>query len=197
MKKYWQEIEGWILANGPPMMGTLNGPATAGDLKMLEAKLDQQLPQDFKDFLSVHNGQKGRSLALFDRDTMSNLEEIGIVWEFCNEMLPSLDDYCQRSFGVKMSSTPDAGINDHWWSASWIPITSDGAGNHICIDLDPAEGGTKGQIIRMWHDDPGRALLAPSFSEWIGNYVADLKNGKYQFEDDGSIGGIVKVADVD
>src|ERR1051325_4380886 len=67
------------------------------------------------------------------------------------------------------------GIKDDWWNSFWIPFTHDGAGNHICIDLDPTPNGKYGQIIRMWPDSPDRELYASSFSEYISNYISDLE----------------------
>jgi cell wall assembly regulator SMI1 len=48
------------------------------------------------------------------------------------------------------------------------------------LDLDPAEGGTKGQIIYQFHDDLFRSVEACSFREWMELYVTDLENGKYR-----------------
>ncbi|WP_369123625.1 SMI1/KNR4 family protein [Clostridioides difficile] len=42
----------------------------------------------------------------------------------------------------------------------------------MCIDLDPAEDGSSGQVIRVWHDDARRERIAGSFSEWLAR-VAD------------------------
>ncbi|PPK42935.1 hypothetical protein B0G57_11531 [Trinickia symbiotica] len=37
--------------------------------------------------------------------------------------------------------------------------------------LDGAEGGTYGQVIRIWHDDAQRELVASSFREWLHRLV--------------------------
>ncbi|WP_093230465.1 SMI1/KNR4 family protein [Thermoflavimicrobium dichotomicum] len=71
---------------------------------------------------------------------------------------------------------------DRWWRTKWIPITSDGGGNNHCIDLDPDEGGTPGQIITMWHDEGSRECIASSFREWFANIVTKLENGDYGLE---------------
>jgi cell wall assembly regulator SMI1 len=60
-------------------------------------------------------------------------------------------------------------------------FTSDGCGNHICIDLDPTEDGNFGQVIQMWHDSSNRELYASSFKEWINNYLNDLEQGKFVY----------------
>ena len=81
------------------------------------------------------------------------------------------------------------GVKNNWWNPLWIPITYDGAGNHYCLDLDPAPEGNYGQIIRMWHDNPERTIEANSFKDWVANYATQLKNGQliYSIE----YGGII------
>jgi cell wall assembly regulator SMI1 len=78
-------------------------------------------------------------------------------------------------------STPDKGVKDDWWHPLWIPITYDGSGNNICMDLAPATGGTRGQMITMWRDSGYRNIVANSFEEWISNYIASLENGERVF----------------
>ncbi len=180
------------MANGPMMMQMLNDPASETDLSQLETELGQVLPKDFKDFLAVHNGQPWGALNLFDSDRFLSAEDICTYWQRWNEVLPTIEEGCIEMTGESARSTPDTGIKNNWWNALWIPISSDGAGNSYCIDLDPTPEGKHGQIIRMWHDDPSRELVAPSFRDWINDYVEDLKNGLYIFSEDTGWGGIIK-----
>ena len=83
-----------------------------------------------------------------------------------------------------ITSLPTAGIRNNWWNPHWLPLTYDGAGNHCCLDLSPANGGTYGQVIRMWHDNAERPLLAVSFTQWISEYVEALEAGEYAFSED-------------
>ncbi len=190
MQKCWQRIEAWMKLNAPSMIDELNEPATDNDLLTLEHTLGRNLPTDFKAFLSVHNGQKWGRLEMFDGDEFLNVEHIISDWKGWNEVLPVINADCLATYGQPASSLPDKGIKDDWWNDSWIPITSDGAGNGYCIDLDPTVEGKPGQIIRMWHDDPARDLVASSFSEWIHTYANDLENGLYVFSNNNSHGGI-------
>lgn len=48
-------------------------------------------------------------------------------------------------------------------------------GDGLCIDLDPAPGGTVGQVIRRLHDDDRRERVAASFTQWFpGPVVATI-----------------------
>jgi cell wall assembly regulator SMI1 len=61
-------------------------------------------------------------------------------------------------------------------------LTYDGSGNHDCLDLDPAEDGVAGQVIRMWHDDSTRELVGENFSQWVAYYVEDLQEGRFVYD---------------
>jgi cell wall assembly regulator SMI1 len=79
---------------------------------------------------------------------------------------------------------PDAGIQKAWWHPAWIPVTYDGVGNHDCIDLAPADtDGQSGQLLRLWHDDALRYLVADDFAQWVDFYVEDLEAGLYVYLD--------------
>jgi cell wall assembly regulator SMI1 len=54
----------------------------------------------------------------------------------------------------------------------------------LCIDLDPAEGGHVGQVITMWHDEPGREWIAGSFQEWLSLFVHQLNDDYFRYDPD-------------
>lgn len=64
---------------------------------------------------------------------------------------------------------------DEWWRLGWIPFCGDGGGDHLCVDLDPADGGTVGQVISMWHDMPNRDLTGTSLTDFIEIIAADAE----------------------
>ena len=90
-------------------------------------------------------------------------------------------------------SDPDEGVRPEWYDLEWVPLTHDSCGNHFCVDLDPAAGGTRGQVISFWHDDPQRVVMARSLGQWLNDFADELEAGKlvYSQED----GGIVEAGD--
>ena len=66
---------------------------------------------------------------------------------------------------------------DEWWRLPWIPFCGDGGGNHLCVDMEPAEGGINGQVITMWHNDARRELIAKSLTEFIEIIAGDFERG--------------------
>lgn len=193
MTEAWDRIKRWIKVNHPGMFGTLDIGATIDDLRQLEDGVGQKLPDDYKKFLEVHNGQTWTHLTLFDGDRLLDAETVFRDWEAWKKVLPEIDAACRASYGEAASSSPGKGIKDEWWNMSWIPITSNGSGDSYCIDLDPSPDGTRGQIIRMWHDHPGREVIAQSFGDWIYAFVRDLEGNVYEPSDDIGWGGIVRI----
>lgn len=152
-----------------------------GVLEELEALIGAKLPQDFYDIYSIHNGTDTadgsyNGLVLFDEEWLSIPQIIGEVkiW------LDLLDDF------VDESADPSPGVKQRWWNPKWVPITASGSGDSYCIDLDPDldNNGTYGQIIRMWHDDSPRNIVATSLLSFIERYLQRLDNGHATYDID-------------
>jgi cell wall assembly regulator SMI1 len=177
MNQIWDRIDTWLDANAPDVKKSLNSGATDKDIADAEAVLGVSLPDDVKASYKIHNGQVEYDMGFINSREFLSLKRIVDEWSVWNDLLQGGD-----FSGAK--GNPDAGIKDDWWNARWIPLTYDGSGNHDCLDLDPAPGGNVGQIIEMWHDDADRALLAPSFTEWLTKFADDLEAGEYVFSED-------------
>ncbi|MFK7857105.1 MAG: SMI1/KNR4 family protein [Granulosicoccus sp.] len=177
MKAEWNRFESWLKAHFPEGYGDLNEPATDEQISILESKLNVNLPLEFVEFLKIHNGQRGESGWIIGGSELLSVERIIDEWEVWNGLLVGGEfEDCKNK--------RDNGVKDDWWNPNWVPFTYDGGGNHLCIDLDPAESGTTGQIITMWHDELDRKILATSFEMWFALYVQDVESGKYIYSDD-------------
>ncbi|RFS24982.1 molybdenum cofactor biosynthesis protein MoeA [Chitinophaga silvatica] len=186
MQQHWARWENWMKNEAAPLLELLNPPATLNELSELETLIQTKLPPSLIDFYLIHNGQKEARMGLMDADFLLSIDGIIDEWKTWNKFLVDEGDIV----GV---TEPDKGIKGNWYNPLWIPITYDGSGNNICIDFDPAPGGTKGQIITMWHDSMARELLAPSFEAWISDYITSIEEGKRIFVQDW---GIVKTDSV-
>lgn len=187
MQELWTRLENWLQANAPQFLDDLNPAATERDLSKLAEALGTPLPADFLAFYRIHDGQGNTVGGLFDGQELLSVPRMLDEWTVWNSLLTGGD-----FDGIEC--TPDPGIRPDWWNRHWLPLTYDGAGNHCCLDLAPAEGGTYGQVIHMWHDDAERPLLAISFREWMSEYVDALEAGDYVFSED--YDGIVSVDDL-
>jgi cell wall assembly regulator SMI1 len=177
MQEVWKRFENWLQANAPQLLKDLNPPAAEAELQQLATLLGTELPADFLAFYRIHDGQQSNAGGLFNAEELLSVARMKDEWTIWNDLLKGSDF-------DGTTSKPVPGVRADWWNPRWLPLTYDGAGNHCCLDLAPAEGGTVGQVIRMWHDDAERTLLAGSFSEWMEQYVVGLESGEYVFSED-------------
>lgn len=177
MRDEWSRFESWLKAHFLKGYNDLNEPAKDEQINILESKLSVKLPSKFVEFMKTHNGQRGKSGWIIDGSELLSCERIIDEWEVWNGLLV-------RGEFEDNKEKRDNGVKDDWWNPNWVPFTYDGCGNHLCIDLDPAESGTVGQIITMWHDESERKIMAASFEQWFAQYVQDVGSGKYVYSDD-------------
>ena len=148
----------------------LNAAACRADVEAMEALFGSALPAAFVHSLGRHDGQPANAKPLFGSwkllDARTCIRELR-VWR---ELLASGDFKGQVP-------KEQVGISPCWWHPAWLPITHDGAGNHDCLDLAPAPGGRRGQVIRVWHDDPTRTLAAKSFGSWLAHHASTPTRG--------------------
>jgi cell wall assembly regulator SMI1 len=55
--------------------------------------------------------------------------------------------------------------------------------------MGPSTEGSVGQIIRVWHDDPRRSVVANGYEAWLGSFADGLDAGRYVYSDD--YGGLI------
>ena len=176
MNKEFERFKQWLSLNYSDGLIDLNPPATDYEIEELTKILGVELPNDFLDVLRTHNGQKGESAWLFDSQEFLSTHRI--IEEF-NTWKNLLNTQLQGK-----SSTPDEGVKNDWWNTNWIPFTSDGCGDHYCLDLSPTNTGTKGQIITLWYESGEREIVAPSFSLWFEEYVEQLYSGELIYSEE-------------
>lgn len=154
----------------------MGAPASTADVKLLEGKIGLQLPRDVKESYLVYDGSKGS--AIFPNGyyllTLAEIAKEHAIW---TELLR------KKSF-AKSIAKPSGPIKLAWWNEKWIPVTASGGGDHDCIDMDPAPGGSIGQVIEFSHETGPLRVQSKSFSAWLTNFANDLKNGKYRYDDD-------------
>lgn len=180
----WAQLDTWLKTHWPAGYADLNPPASDADILALEQALGARLPADYVASLKVHNGQAGKGGGLIDNADLLSTTAVLQEWNVWKELF---DGGEFRTY----HSRPDAGVKAGWWNPAWVPITHNGAGDHFCIDLDPAGGGSAGQVITMWHDAGDRKRLAASFSTWFAQYVDAVLRGRYRHSE--KFGGLVDV----
>jgi molybdopterin molybdotransferase len=180
----WRTIEGVLWENAHSLYRALRKPATDAQVARLAKLVPAKLPRDFVQSLKTHDGLRDSYLGqnrLFDYNAL--LPVSAIISEY--RMLCRHQEQFGGGGGVA-GHDPEI-RNDARWRPGWVPVM-DADGDKLVLDLDPAPGGSVGQVFQWYNNGSTRLrVLAPSFEAWLAGLAEAL--GKRQFGLD-EFGGI-------
>jgi cell wall assembly regulator SMI1 len=189
MKSAWSRIERWLTAHAPSILADMLPGASDTEIRAAQQQFGCTFPQEVREWFALHNG--ARSCCLLEYWDLYSLAEMVASWR-------SLKSIYDSGFFNEFHSEPQGPIRTEWWHPAWIPLTGEPGGDHLCLDLAPAQGGCVGQIILWVHDDSLRQIVAPTFSAWFAQLADGLEAGVYKLDRHGvlvRIGGPEDVAD--
>lgn len=173
----WRRIENQLRRSRPAVLKSLGKGATQREIRDLEGQVRVTLPLEFKESLAIHNGQSMGVSLIPDPEVdgfgfrLMTTEEIVSEWNRWKE----LSD--MGEFDENISLGADEIRGELWWQEGWIPFAENGSGDSYCIDMNPSQGGKRGQVIVMNHESPRRELLSASFGGWL-HMLANILDGK-------------------
>ena len=175
----WQEIQQSLLAIAPLIGKSFQRPAEEAQIKALEDVITQLLPESFKEYLRTFNGQAQSDSPHYFMGYNLLLPTDEIIETY--QML--VEDFEGESIADELNPNK---IQPVLWDKGWIPFTDFEATTRICIDLNPATNGVKGQVIMLY---PGidyqsdEVVLANSFEEFTQKIWNILDAKDYSFEE--------------
>ena len=109
---------------------------------------------------SSHDGQDPYAfVSTIDGCRLMSCAAAAKAWSTLGELLDSGDL-------AQPAESKDGKVKPVWWNKRWLPF-ADAGGDMLCLDLDPAPGGTVGQVLRFYHDEGWRDSLAPSLEAFL------------------------------
>lgn len=180
----WRIIEAALEKHARPIHAALRKPAGDSAIAKLAKVVPADLPPDFVESLKIHDGLNDSYLGrirLFDYNAL--LPASAIIDE--HTMMCALQS--DSDFGGSQAGGDPSVRNDTHWRPGWVPIM-DADGDKLILDLDPAPGGTVGQVFE-WSNSGSRPLrvLAPSFEEWLGGIAEALDKGRFRLDEHNQI----------
>lgn len=175
INRLWHKIERWYEENAPLIFSELGAGASLADIAMFQQKTGLVLPEDFVASYMVHNG----NVQFHDYRYLS-LAQVEDNWNMLNKML-------NDGKFIGTTHDPEKRIQDVWWHSAWIPFAEDSGGNLICIDLDPAANGVRGQVFYWEISDGPCGTHYTSFFAWLKAYKDLLYQGGLIVSADGFI----------
>ncbi|AQW48272.1 SMI1/KNR4 family protein [Streptomyces violaceusniger] len=176
------EIFGWKSGRLERFEDVLPAPRKAEEIEELERQLGLRLPDDLRALYAVADGDdKNCGSRLFDRHPWLDLGRLvsrhhadhwwatGNTWKY-----HTLDS--ERSDGL-----PNPKVRPSVDRPGWIIFAESTGGDFLAVDMDPAEGGRLGQVIRVGlHHDEGPVYVADSVTELLRLQLAALERGDYR-----------------
>ena len=175
----WQKIQQSLLAIAPTIGESFQKPAQESQIKELEDAVAQPLSESFKEYLRTFNGQAQSDSPHYFMGYNLLLPTDEIIETY--RML--VEDFEGESIADELNPNK---IQPVLWDKGWIPFTDFEATTRICIDLNPATNGVKGQVIMLY---PGidyqsdEVVLANSFEEFTQKIWNILDAKDYSFEE--------------
>ena len=175
----WKKIQQSLLVIAPSIGESFQKPAEESQIKALEDAVTQPLPESFKQYLRTFNGQAQSDSPHYFMGYNLLLPTDEIIETY--RML--VEDFERESIADELNPNK---IQPVLWDKGWIPFTDFEATTRICIDLNPATNGVKGQVIMLY---PGidyqsdEVVLANSFEEFTQKIWNILDAKDYSFEE--------------
>jgi molybdopterin molybdotransferase len=182
----WRIIEVVLWQNVHSVYRALRKPATDRQIVRLARLVSAKLPRDFVQSLKIHDGLRDSYLGqnrLFDYYALMPVSAIMAEYKMIRDL------EAQDPVGCSWAGAgADAGVrNDLRFRPGWLPFM-DSDGDKLVLDLDPAPGGSYGQVFE-WSSTGSTfiRILAPSFGEWLAGLAETLSKRRFGLDEFGEI----------
>lgn len=163
----------WISEYRLESLESLNPGVNEIALNEFEKTFDISLPAEVRELYQIYDGQDESGPLPMFFGGYRFLPLYSLTKEF--EAMEDREAYAHVDF--------DAGVKQMTTNALWLPIASDDNGNYLGVDLDPAIGGIRGQIIRFGCDESHVRCLAKSLTDYFARAIADGFSD-YEFDEE-------------
>ncbi len=178
MKNIWEEIKKETKRISPEIYKSINKPATNNEIYLLEKELKVELPDSFKDYLLVCNGQNHKQrVQLIGYNQFMPILEIISDWKKMNKLFlgePPIEFILENK------------IKPLYWSDKWIPFANFEGSNRLIMDLNAGKNGVNGQIIQLYPGcdlESDDCVISDSFEQFSNKILATLQNNDFKIED--------------
>jgi len=173
-KDVWASILEHIEAVSHPIYETVNPPASENEITQLENALNVQLPDAFRRYLSVWNGQH-ELVPFIGCNSFLPIPDMIETWSMLSDMFEDEDE---------MDWVREDRIKPLIWSRKWIPFTEFESSSHLILDLDPGVNGSIGQVFKFHSGMSYEEVIAQSFEEFSLEILKRLETNRFTVDDD-------------
>ncbi len=177
----FENIESILKKKAPLILEAFQGAAEESKIEKLESLVGTVLPNDFKKMYRSRNG--------FDNSKFANLF-YGLPFLGLEEIIKA-QEKIKSSNSMEPLRYADPEIKkDYTFNAKRIPIGDDSGTSLLCVDLDPSNTGSYGQVILVDYEMGVALKLNSSVEELVKQFESDLSNDKYSLQEDALADGV-------
>ena len=178
----WGLLKAYLEANYPDILEDAY-ESNAAAVKTYEEKTGLTFPEELVAYFQSFPGEVPYIFPAEDEyDDMASgsiSPEASLdAWEMLKDLLQT------GEFTDREPSETSPGVVKAWWTLDWIPFADNGAGDFLCVDLGPSDGGSTGQVITHSHESGGHRTIASSLAEYIEQVADGICSGTWQFDAD-------------
>ena len=160
-----EKVTKLLLDKAPKIATAFLEPATAEEIDLLRNNVAGALPQSLIELYKSSKGQDPEKVANF---------AYGVTWITILQTAEFVESYTAAGDGNELRYA-DKGIDKSYTlGRKRFPIAGDCSSCLICVDLDPTEDGSYGQVVLIDYDYQVALKLATSIAEFISNFEKDL-----------------------
>lgn len=173
-------LDAWYSAHLSPKQYKFNPPATDSQIDDFERLVGLKMPSSYRQLYRWHDGENDDRWGHFYGVPLLSLKHAAAEWKAWHDVLGQT--FRGDRYAIPADAWPRGAVDPAYINSRWIPLTADGSGNHIGLDLDPWPRGRVGQVILFGRDEDVKVVLAESlgkFFEWIAGL---LEGGNFRLE---------------
>lgn len=180
----WRTIESVLEEHANSIYRALRKPVSDAALASLAKLVPAKLPRDYVQSLKIHDGLNNSYLGQIRLFNYNALLPVSAVMDE-HKMMCELQS--ESEFGGGQAGSDPRIRNDARWRLGWLPIM-DADGDKLVLDLDPAPGGTTGQVFE-WSNSGSKPLrlLGTTFGEWLAGLAEALGKRRFRLDEYGGI----------
>lgn len=158
------------------LVDALQPPASDLQIQQAEEEIGVVFPEELRELYRLHNGERVTGPGFFFGLTFLSLDDMLEEWRVWKEL--------ESEFAYEGShdSTPLGWIKEQYINRKWLPISRDGSGNHLGIDLDPDEKGIKGQVLNFGRDEDFKYVIAKNMVQFLQFIKKTIEDENYTID---------------
>lgn len=173
-------LDAWYAANLAADKYVFNPPASDEELDAFEQEVRISMPRSYRQLYKWHDGENDDRWGHIYGLPILSLERAAAEWRQWQRIAAEFGS----RYPVPGKGWPDGAVDSAYTNPSWIPLTADGSGGHIGIDLDPWPAGRVGQIILFGRDEDVKVVLAESLGQFLDWIATLLESGNFRLDID-------------